>query len=80
MLSPNDLERGSQAYQKGYRDGYNGNPASEGLALLGTFVAHDYAEGYKAGGNDAKWDKAAACKQWNIRRGKPCTCGKHKNP
>ncbi len=57
MLSTNVLARGSQAYQKGYRDGYDGKEAAKGLALLGTFVAHDYAEGYKAGTNDARWDK-----------------------
>jgi hypothetical protein len=54
MLSPQSLDRASQGFRYGYKDGYYGKPCREFAS--GSFAAFDYAEGRKAGENDRKWD------------------------
>ena len=58
MLSDKTLERVSVAYRRGYRDGAAGNqPFCEVRPeYIKPFADFDYAEGYKAGANDAKWN------------------------
>ena len=56
MLSDSQLERCSEAYRFGYNDGYYNRPARTQYSGFG-FAAHDYANGFKAGANDAFWAK-----------------------
>jgi hypothetical protein len=75
MLSDRMLERVSQSYARGYRDGYANRPKSTpatGIAEInhdsigGTihpFADFDYDEGYRAGANDARWSSYYAQKQ-----------------
>jgi hypothetical protein len=55
MLTPQALERASGAYRRGYYDGYDRKPHKGDEYTMGTFAAHDYANGYLAGGNDRRW-------------------------
>ena len=58
-MSDRTLERVSVAYRRGYRDGYAA--ATPFLAVkpeyIKPFAEYDYEQGYKAGANDAKWEK-----------------------
>jgi hypothetical protein len=46
MMTPQMLDRATDAFRRGYRDAYAGRePAT---LTAGTFAAHDYAEGYAA--------------------------------
>jgi hypothetical protein len=59
MLSNQTLERVSVAYRRGYRDGNAGRaPFCEVKPeYIKPFADFDYDEGYKAGANDAKWER-----------------------
>jgi ribosome modulation factor len=46
-------DKASQAYRRGYYHGFAGVPKADDNKP-GTFAAHDYDDGYKAGINDAK--------------------------
>jgi hypothetical protein len=65
MLSDQTLERVSVAFRRGYRDGSAGRaPFCEVKPeYIKPFANFDYDEGYKAGANDAKWDKYYAERQ-----------------
>ena len=54
MLTPAALDRASQGFRRGYRDGAEGRPLVNPYEA-GSFAAFDYAEGHKAGENDAAW-------------------------
>jgi len=67
MLSPNTLERVSHSYRRGYYDGYYGRENKNDPVVrtdnnipLKPFSDFDYAEGYKAGANDAYWERKRA--------------------
>ena len=55
MLTPQALERVSQAYRRGYRDGYNGTNVKPEYDSS-TFAEYDYKQGVEAGENDKKGD------------------------
>jgi hypothetical protein len=60
MLSPETLNRVSNSFRRGYYDGYfarehSGKQTNDPLHK--PFANFDYDEGYKAGKNDAKWNK-----------------------
>lgn len=59
MLSDSTLERVSCAYRRGYRDGAAGRErfCQVKPEYIKPFADFDYEEGYKAGANDAKWEK-----------------------
>jgi len=59
MLSDRTLNRVSDSYRRGYRDGYAGNPPDnkKDPALMLAFSDFDYEAGYKGGANDAKWER-----------------------
>jgi hypothetical protein len=60
MLTPAALERAPTAYRLGYRDGYWDTPEAppqDAGWLARPFLNGDYADGYEAGLNDAKWDR-----------------------
>ena len=59
MMTPNQLDRSSQAYQRGYRAGYASELEMEQPLPPdnGTFRERDYADGFAAGRNDRRWDK-----------------------
>lgn len=59
MMSAQTLERASVAYRKGYQDGYYGRERFCAVKpeYIKPFAEYDYDGGYKAGENDAKWDK-----------------------
>lgn len=59
MLSSQTLERVSVAYRRGYQDGYKAKTpfCTVRPEYIKPFAEHDYDAGYKAGANDAKWDK-----------------------
>lgn len=65
MLSPNTLERTSDAYRKGYYAGYGVGPEVERPYAPdnGSFAARDYADGFAAGQNDRKWNDKRAAQQ-----------------
>lgn len=48
MMTPNQLERATQAYRRGYRDAIDGKPAISGC-VTGTFGYRDYHDGHEAG-------------------------------
>lgn len=50
----NSMERGSQAYQRGYRDCRDNRPKL--FSNDGTFQGYDYNEGWEACWNDQYWD------------------------
>lgn len=53
MLTPNDLERATPGFRRGYRDACDDrhdNPYPPG-----SWAADDWQEGYKAGLNDRAW-------------------------
>jgi hypothetical protein len=54
MLSPNVLNRASDAYRRGYMDGYYGHPSQTSAYGEFTFGRTDYGSGYDAGANDAQ--------------------------
>ena len=57
MLTPQALERVSQAYRRGYHDGYNGtNVKPEYDKYIFPFSEFDYKQGIEAGENDKKGD------------------------
>lgn len=60
MLSTRTLERVSVAYRRGYQDAYRGTSQGANVKpeYIKPFAARDYAEGMRAGENDAKWDDA----------------------
>jgi hypothetical protein len=53
MLSPQALDRVSNAYRCGYLAGFAGE--EESVSANDTFAGFDYREGYKAGKNDRFW-------------------------
>ena len=55
-----DLTRASSAYRAGYRDGHAELPSRAKLPGLfdSPFGAGDYRDGYHAGQNDLKWERA----------------------
>lgn len=59
MLSSQTLERVGVAYRRGYYDGYEGKDEFLEVkpGFIKPFANFDYHDGYKAGANDAKWDK-----------------------
>jgi hypothetical protein len=60
MLSPSTLERVSVAYRRGYCDGYARRPQADSAGVRDEYILPfangDYADGYKAGANDRKWE------------------------
>jgi hypothetical protein len=54
MLTPNQLNRTSAAYRRGYREGIEGKPF-EPQGDKGTFVFEDYRDGYLAGRDEMHW-------------------------
>lgn len=64
MLSPATLNRVSASYARGYRDGYAGMPNMDTLKsdhpFDRPFANFDYQEGYKAGANDRRCERALA--------------------
>jgi len=75
MLSDEQLQRIGYSYRRGYQDGYGGRKKREDGETKPSpgldpwrpgerpFVGFDYSEGYKAGANDARWDRQAAAGQ-----------------
>ena len=59
MLSAQTLERVSVAYRRGYYDGYEARQlfCQVRPEYIKPFADFDYDEGYKAGANDAKWNR-----------------------
>ena len=59
MLSAATLERVSVAYRRGYQDGYSGTNQGANVRpeYIKPFAEFDYAEGLKAGANDARCDR-----------------------
>jgi hypothetical protein len=59
MLSARTLDRVSDQFRRGYREGYEGTPmvVPEAYGAAGMFANFDYVEGHKAGANDRKWDE-----------------------
>lgn len=53
MLTPNQLERATSQYRKGYMDAVYGKPKANSHAP-GTFGFRDYEDGYEAGRCDAR--------------------------
>lgn len=68
-MNPQTLERIGVAYRRGYYDGYEGKEQFLEVrpGFIKPFAEFDYAEGYKAGANDAKWEKFYAARQANLR-------------
>jgi hypothetical protein len=61
VISNKTLERVSLSYRSGYQDGYAGREQRyiDAPSATKPFGAFDYAKGYAAGKNDAKWDHNA---------------------
>lgn len=58
MVSDAMLSRVSEAYRRGYRDGYDSNSnlgCNVRPEYIKPFATFDYSEGLKAGWNDAFW-------------------------
>ena len=52
MLSPNQLERATPGYRRGYNDATSGRPPVGPSDFRGVWEAKDYTDGFKAGAND----------------------------
>lgn len=50
----------TQAFRRGWRDGFDAAPSQEATYVKGTFAQHDYLEGYKAGRCQANPRQTAA--------------------
>jgi ribosome modulation factor len=55
-------DRATQGFRRGYREGLAGKEVSNPYDRW-TFAAHDWAEGYRAGQNDRRWNAAYAARQ-----------------
>lgn len=56
MMTPAQLERGSQAFRRGYRDRHANRPANLDDYPHNSFSAYDYEEGWKAAEAELRFD------------------------
>jgi hypothetical protein len=60
----------TQAFRRGWRDGFDAAPSQEGSYAKGTFASHDYREGYEAGQSQSGLNVASALVDYMLVAGR----------